>query len=294
MGFKELLAEKAEEIQKIVYEYLPAEEGPQLTVIKAMNYGMTAGGKRLRPLLMSEVFKLFHGEGEVIKPFMAAIEMIHNYSLIHDDLPAMDNDMYRRGRLTTHAVFGETMGILAGDGLLNYAYETAAKAFDIETSAYTARALQILTKKAGIYGMVGGQTVDVESEGKRLDLYTITFIHDNKTAAMIESAMMIGAVLAKAEEKSIKTIEKIAHNIGLAFQIQDDVLDVIGNEDVLGKPVGSDDKNAKCTFVTLIGLDESKDEIKKLSDEAISLLKSIDGDTEFLENLISYLIDREY
>ncbi len=294
MEFKEILAKKAEEVQNIVYEYLPAEEGPQKTVIEAMNYGMTAGGKRLRPLLMSEVYKLFGGVSEVVKPFMAAIEMIHNYSLIHDDLPAMDNDMYRRGRLTTHAVYGETMGILAGDGLLNLAYETAAKAFDVELSERTAKALKILTKKAGIYGMVGGQTVDVQSEGKRVDLYTITFIHDNKTAAMIESAMMIGAVLAGADDKSVKTIEKIAHDIGLAFQIQDDVLDVVGNEQVLGKPVGSDDKNDKCTFVTLIGLEESKDEIKRLSDEAVGLLKGIEGDTVFLENLISYLIDREY
>lgn len=286
------LKEKINEIENIITEYLPREEGLQKTVIEAMNYSVLAGGKRLRPLLMRETFKLFNGDGQIVEPFMAAIEMIHTYSLVHDDLPAMDNDMYRRGKLTTHAKYGETMGILAGDGLLNLAFEVAATAFDIRCDKNCAKALSILAKNAGIYGMIGGQVVDIESENTDADISTLNFIHENKTGALIAAAMTIGAVLAKATEEDVSKIEKIAYNIGIAFQIQDDILDVVSTTEELGKPVGSDEKNHKVTYVTLVGLEESKKRVREMTDEAIELLHSLEYRNEFLEELLIYLVDR--
>lgn len=292
MDFQQELSAKTAEIEKIIEKFLPAVEGPQKTVLEAMNYGMAAGGKRLRPMLMQEIYRLFGGKDAVIEPFMAAIEMIHNYSLIHDDLPAMDNDEYRRGRKTTHAVYGETMGILAGDALLNFAFETAASAFSLELSERTAKALQLLAAKSGIYGMVGGQTVDIESEHQKVDLETVEFIHRNKTGALIEAAMGIGAILAGADESQQAAVKQIASDVGLAFQIQDDVLDVTSTTEELGKPVGSDDKNEKSTYVTLLGLDKAKEMVAFLSHRALDTLKSLPGQNPFLENLITYLITR--
>ena len=292
MDFQQELSAKTAEIEKIIGKFLPSETGPQKTVLEAMNYGMAAGGKRLRPMLMQETYRLFGGDNAVIEPFMAAIEMIHNYSLIHDDLPAMDNDEYRRGRKTTHAVYGETMGILAGDALLNFAYETAASAFSLELSPRTAQALQLLTTKAGIYGMVGGQTVDIESEHKKADLETVQFIHRNKTGALIEAAMGIGAILAGATEAEQAAVAQIAADVGLAFQIQDDILDVTSTTEALGKPVGSDDKNEKSTYVSLQGLDKAKEDVAFLSYRALHSLRGLPGENPFLENLITALITR--
>lgn len=251
--FMEELQQKVEHINNVLEKFLPAEEGQQRIIFEAMNYSVRAGGKRLRPMLMEETYHMFGGSSAVIEPFMAAIEMIHTYSLVHDDLPAMDNDEYRRGKKTTHAVYGEAMGILAGDALLNMAYETAAKAFDMEVAdARVARAFTVLAKKAGVYGMVGGQVVDVESE--KSDDCPITrekldFIYRLKTGALIESSMMIGAILAGASSDEVSRVEQIAAKLGLAFQIQDDVLDVTSTLEVLGKPVGSDEKNNKATYV---------------------------------------------
>ena len=292
MDFQQELSAKTAEIEKIIEKFLPPVEGPQKTVLEAMNYGMAAGGKRLRPMLMQETYRLFGGKAAVIEPFMAAIEMIHNYSLIHDDLPAMDNDEYRRGRKTTHAVYGETMGILAGDALLNFAFETAASAFDLELSERTAKALQLLGNRSGIYGMVGGQTVDIESEHKKVEMETVEFIHRNKTGALIEAAMGIGAILAGADESQQNAVKQIAADVGLAFQIQDDILDVTSTTEELGKPVGSDDKNEKSTYVTLLGLDKAKEMVASLSHRAIDTLKRLPGQNPFLENLITYLITR--
>lgn len=247
--FMEELQQKVEHINDVLEKFLPAEEGQQRIIFEAMNYSVRAGGKRLRPILMEETYHMFGGSSAVIEPFMAAIEMIHTYSLVHDDLPAMDNDEYRRGKKTTHAVYGEAMGILAGDALLNLAYETAAKAFDMEVAdARVARAFTVLAKKAGVYGMVGGQVVDVESE--KSDDCPITrekldFIYRLKTGALIESSMMIGAILAGASSDEVSRVEQIAAKLGLAFQIQDDVLDVTSTLEVLGKPVGSDEKIIK-------------------------------------------------
>ena len=231
-----------------------------------MNYSVTAGGKRLRPLLMHETYRMFGGTGRVIQPLMAAIEMVHTYSLVHDDLPAMDNDQYRRGKLTTHAKYGHAMGVLAGDGLLNYAFETAMTAFDCgEDAERVAKALKILGRKAGIYGMIGGQVVDVQSTGKAVDQETLDFIYELKTGALLEASMMVGAVLAGATEEEVAVIEQIASDVGLAFQIRDDILDETSTLETLGKPIHSDERNEKTTYVTLKGLEQATKEIGRAS-----------------------------
>ena len=293
MNFKEELQKRTGEIDELLKAWLPEETGFQKTVLEAMNYSVLAGGKRLRPMLMQETFRMFGGEGRLIEPFMAAIEMIHTYSLVHDDLPAMDNDEYRRGKKTTHAVYGEAMGILAGDGLLNLAFETAAEAFSMEISPRTAKAFQILSRKAGIYGMIGGQVVDVESEGQPLSREKLDFIYKLKTGALIESSMMIGAVLAGASDEEVAAIERVAGDVGLAFQIQDDILDVTSTLEVLGKPIHSDDKNHKTTYVTLEGLEKAKEDVERISRRALETLKSLDAENAFLEELIRMLITRE-
>ena len=260
-----------------------------------MNYSFLAGGKRLRPMLMLETYRMFGGDSKVVEPFMAAIEMIHTYSLVHDDLPAMDNDDYRRGKETTHKAYGEAMGILAGDGLLTYAFETAGAAFSMtDDPVRVGRAMQVLAQKAGIYGMLGGQVIDVESEGQPgMTLEKITQIHTLKTAALMESALMIGAILAGASEDRVDQMEQIARSIGIAFQIRDDILDVTGTQEVLGKPIGSDERNAKTTYVTLKGMEASAEEVKRLSREAIDMLQQMPGDTLFLEELVRMLTVRK-
>lgn len=291
---KQQLAEKTKQIEDVIYQYLPKAEGEQKPVIEAMNYSVLAGGKRLRPMLMKEVYEMFGGEGKVIEPFMAAIEMIHTYSLVHDDLPAMDNDEYRRGKKTTWAQFDECTAILAGDGLLNFAFETALKA-ETEHNPYLVKALAILAKKAGIYGMIGGQIADIEAEkpGNDVNGEKLLFIHEHKTAALIQASMMIGAVLAGASAEDIDQIEKCAYNIGIAFQIQDDILDVTSTLEVLGKPIGSDEKNNKKTYVSIYGLEKSKEDVKRLSEEAIAILASFGKRNLFLEELVEQLINRE-
>lgn len=295
--FMEELQQKVEHINNVLEKFLPVEEGQQRIIFEAMNYSVRAGGKRLRPILMEETYHMFGGSSAVIEPFMAAIEMIHTYSLVHDDLPAMDNDEYRRGKKTTHAVYGEAMGILAGDALLNLAYETAAKAFDMEVAdTRVARAFAVLAKKAGVYGMVGGQVVDVESE--KSDDCSITrekldFIYRLKTGALIESSMMIGAILAGASSDEVSRVEQIAAKLGLAFQIQDDVLDVTSTLEVLGKPVGSDKKNNKATYVTFEGLDKAVSDVERISKEAEEQLDDLGYDDAFLKELFEYLIHRE-
>lgn len=288
------IEQRIQEIEAVLKKYLPKEEGYQKTVLEAMNYSVLAGGKRLRPMLMFETYRLFGGSGRIIEPFAAAIEMIHTYSLVHDDLPAMDNDEYRRGKKMTHAVYGEAMGILAGDALLNFAYETAAEALTMEEGTKTAgKAFVILAKKAGVYGMVGGQTVDVESEGCDISKEKLDFIYRLKTGALIESAMVIGAVLAGAKEDEQKTVERAAGKIGLAFQIQDDILDETSSLAVLGKPVGSDRKNKKSTYVAWEGIEKAGQEVKRLFAEAMEELDSLSLDHPFLSELLRYLIHRE-
>ena len=295
MNLREEINQKAQEIDNILERYLPREEGYQTTVFEAMNYSVRAGGKRLRPMLVQETYRLFGGEGALVEPFMAAIEMIHTYSLVHDDLPAMDNDMLRRGKPTTHAVYGEAMGILAGDALQTYAFETALTAFDLEPeNPGIPAALKLLAGKSGVYGMLGGQVVDVESEQMEdISRERLDFIYRLKTGALIEASMMIGAVLAGASKEETAAVERIAGKVGLAFQIQDDILDVAGDEAVLGKPVGSDEKNQKATYVVFEGLEKSREDVRRLSEEAIEQLKSLPGDSRFLEGLLGWLIHRD-
>lgn len=311
--FNEILQEKTKIMERIIISFLPEEEGFQKTVIEAMNYSVTVGGKRLRPLLMEETYRLFGGKDEdlpLLEPFLAAIEMIHTYSLVHDDLPAMDNDEYRRGKKTTWNTYGEAMGILAGDGLLNFAFETALQALEfcsdtdkdyltlVPDPDYNLQrltmAMSILARKSGIYGMIGGQTADIEAEKQdQLQPEQLLFIHEHKTAALIQAAMMIGAVIAGVIDKELlKKVEKCAYNIGIAFQIQDDILDVIGDSGELGKPVGSDAQNHKQTYVTIHGLEQSKKDVETMTDEAIAILDSFEGDNEFLKELLLLLVDR--
>ena len=297
MNFKDEMKQKVAQIEIILDEYLPAQEGLQKTVLTAMNTTVKAGGKRLRPMLINETYQMFGGKGDIVKPFMAAIEMIHTYSLIHDDLPALDNDDYRRGQKTCHIVYGEDMAILAGDALLNYAYEVATKAFDLaekDQIMNVVEAIKILASKPGIYGMIGGQVADVELEGTPLSMEQILFIHKNKTSALIEACMMIGAVLAGASKEDVLKMEECGEYIGLAFQIQDDILDLTGDEEEIGKPVGRDEKNHKTTYVTLKGLERSQRDVEDISKKAIDILEKYDKGDCYLTNLTRFLIHRTH
>ena len=296
MNFQEELTKKTKEMEAVIREYLPAEEGFSRTMAQAMNYSILAGGKRLRPMLMQETFRLFGGSGKLVKPFMAGMEMIHTHSLIHDDLPALDNDDYRRGRLTTHKVYGEAMGILSGVALLNYAYETMLQAFamaeTLQQKEAVIDALQVMAEKTGIHGMLGSQSVDVENDGKALEKDMLDYIYENKTAALIEASMMTGAILAGADAEQVSVIEQAAKRIGLAFQIQDDILDVTSTDEELGKPVHSDEKNHKVTYVTLFGTEKAAAQVAGLSAEAVELLESLNKNNEFLYLLVEKLVNR--
>lgn len=296
---------RRERIDAVIERYLPdAEEKPYFDkkLREAMRYSVSAGGKRLRPMLMEACFELFGGSGESVHPFMAAIEMIHTYSLVHDDLPAMDNDLYRRGKKTTHAVYGEAMGILAGDGLLNFAYETVAKAMaeqaaDRDALNRMVQAFGVLSSFAGVRGMVGGQSVDVESESLPPSAMTeekLNYIYEAKTGALIQASMMIGAILAGADEDAVSRMQEAGHCLGMAFQIRDDILDVTGTTEVLGKPVGSDEKNNKATSVTLRGVEQASSEVESLSQDAVRILDGLGRDDTFLRELFLYLTDREH
>ena len=296
--FKQELKTRTAEIEQLIGTYLPEETGHQKTILEAMNYSMTAGGKRLRPMLMQEMCRLFTGcLLESVIPFMAAVEMIHTSSLVHDDLPCMDDDTMRRGKPSTWAEFGEDIGVLTGDALMMYAFETAASAFetsiDPDELSRIGRAMGILARKTGVHGMIGGQTVDVELAGGPIPKDKLDFIYRLKTGALIEASMLIGAVLGGAAEEDCKIVESLALKIGMAFQIQDDILDVTGSQEVIGKPVNSDEKNKKTTYVTLEGLDKAKKDVEQISAEAIEELGKLPGNNEFLEQLIHMLINRQ-
>lgn len=294
VNFKEMLSARTQEVQQIVEAYLPSVEGYQRTVLEAMDYSVRAGGKRLRPMLMEETYRLFGGKGKEIEPFMAAIEMIHTSSLIHDDLPCMDNDTLRRGLPTAWVKFGYDMAVLAGDGLLIYSMETAAKALTFtDRPDRVARCMGLLAEKTGIFGMIGGQTVDVELAGKPIPEEELDFIYRLKTGALLEASMIIGAVLGGADEEQIKRVEKMALLVGMAFQIQDDILDLTSSDEVLGKPVLSDEKNHKTTYVSLNGMTKAKQDVEIMSEEAVTCLHELPGTNEFLEELIRMLVNRE-
>lgn len=296
MNISDEIAKRASDIETRIRRFLPEQYEYQKTIVDAMSYSVLAGGKRLRPMLMEAAYQMFDGTGQDIDSFMAAIEMIHTYSLVHDDLPAMDNDMYRRGKKTTHAVYGEAMGILAGDALLNYAFETVADALvRCNGDMRMIRAYAVLSRKAGIYGMIGGQVVDVESEkkGQKVDQNCLDFIYRLKTGALIEASLMIGAILAGASDEEVALMEAAGTKLGLAFQIQDDILDVTSSLEVLGKPIGSDERNEKATYVAFEGLEKAKREVERLSKEAVQILDGLKKDHTFLKELFLYLIHRE-
>lgn len=291
---KASIKENAEYTEKILERYLSNENIGDGVLADAMRYATLGGGKRIRAYLVMKTGEMFGATPETCAPFAAAIEMIHASSLVHDDLPAMDNDAYRRGRKTTHVVYGEGMAVLAGDGLLNYAFETAAAAFEVTKHPQrVARAFQVLAHKAGIYGMIGGQCADLEGEGTRFGRDKLDFIYNLKTGALLEASFMIGAILAGAEEPVVKLMEETAADVGLAFQIQDDILDVTGDEQLTGKPVNSDEKNQKVTYVTLEGLETASAEVRRISERAIDRLKKIPQDAQFLICLVESLVNRQ-
>ena len=296
VNFQDELKKRTEEIEAVLKSYLPKEEGFAKTMAQAMNYSVLAGGKRLRPMLILETSRMFGGEDKLAYPFMAAMEMIHTHSLVHDDLPALDNDDYRRGRLTTHKVYGEAMGVLSGVALLNYAYEVMLTAFDLaedeKARARVIKALKVMSHKTGLYGMLGGQSVDVENDGKPMSREMINYIYENKTSALIEGSMMAGAILGGASAEEVAVVEKAASGIGLAFQIQDDILDVTSTAEELGKPIHSDEKNHKTTYVTLMGIEKASQQVAELSEEAVKLLEGLNKKNEFLFTLVKELVGR--
>lgn len=296
VNFQDELKKRTEEIEAVLKSYLPREEGFAKTMAQAMNYSVLAGGKRLRPMLILETCRMFGGEDKLAYPFMAAMEMIHTHSLVHDDLPALDNDDYRRGRLTTHKVYGEAMGVLSGVALLNYAYEVMLTAFDLaedeKARARVIKALKVMSHKTGLYGMLGGQSVDVENDGKPMSREMINYIYENKTSALIEGSMMAGAILGGASAEEVAVVEKAASGIGLAFQIQDDILDVTSTAEELGKPIHSDEKNRKTTYVTLMGIEKASQQVAELSEEAVKLLEGLNKKNEFLFTLVKELVGR--
>ncbi len=295
VGYQEEMNARIQHVDAVLMDYLPKEEGFQKTILSAMNYSVESGGKRLRPIMLECTYQMYGGAGALAGPFMAAIEMIHTSSLIHDDLPALDNDDMRRGRKTTHKAYGEAMAILAGDGLLNYAYETACSSFSMaknEQILRVAKALQTVAAKSGVYGMLGGQCCDVELEGRELTERQVEFINEHKTAALMEASLMAGAILAGAPEEDVNILESVGHDIGLAFQIRDDILDVTGSESEIGKPVGSDVRNRKTTFVSLFGIASAKARVEMLSAKALQSFDQLSTEHEFLRQLLEELANR--
>ncbi len=312
--FKTEMKKRQDAVNRCIENYLPEEDGLQKIIIEALNYSILAGGKRIRPILLREFYAIYSKKNnpetepdfDRIEPFIAALEMIHTYSLVHDDLPAMDNDMLRRGKPTTHAKFGHANGVLAGDALLNYSVETVTKAFaeddfsgedcfdDITNTEWNKRvvkAMKLLYTRAGIYGMIGGQTVDVEKTGKPLTQDELDFIYELKTCALISASVLCGAVLGGAGVRDLALLEPLGSDIGMAFQIRDDILDIEGDEKVFGKPIGSDEKNCKTTWVTLYGMENAKEKVKAYTDEALGVLEGL-PDNDFMKAFVKALAVR--
>ncbi len=280
---------RREEIESALKRYMPADAGPANKVREAMEYALMAGGKRIRPQLLMLTYDAFmqrvdSTQDTLIPPipreialiFASALEMIHTYSLIHDDLPALDDDSLRRGRPTVHVAFGEDIAILAGDGLLNLAFEVAAEAMEIfPCERRIEQAMRILARRPGLFGMLGGQTADVTLAGTKLDDVKLEYIYANKTAALLECAMEMGAVLGGAATQEVEAVRKAAYHAGLAFQVQDDILDEIGDEASLGKEVGQDARNEKTTYVTLYGMDAARSYVQEMTDTSEKLLREL-------------------
>jgi len=296
MTFETTMQDNKAYIESVLKSTIKGHDGPEQVVYEAMAYSLLAGGKRLRPMIVLEVYRLFHSNTESIEGYLAAIEMIHTYSLIHDDLPAMDDDELRRGLPTCHIKYGEDIAILAGDGLLNLAYEVMGEtALANGLGSKGLKALLCLGNKAGVKGMVGGQVVDIINEEKVIDLETVEYIHLHKTSALIEAAFMMGGYLADVSDSVINTLELIGRSVGMAFQIQDDILDVTSTVEQLGKPINSDEKNAKTTYINLKGIDQARVDITDYLDKAERLLKHLEAkDTSFVTSLIEFIRNRNY
>lgn len=266
-------------IDAALREYLKPKDNPQKKIYEAMAYSLFAGGKRLRPQIMIMTAKMLGKEPQTVMPFACAIEMIHTYSLIHDDLPAMDNDDLRRGKPTNHKVYGEASAILAGDALLTLAFETAAS-YNVPgvCKKSVIAAISELAKAAGADGMIGGQVVDIDSHDE--DAQLLKYLHSLKTGALIRASGVIGAILAGADDAQIKAIDGFCENLGIAFQIQDDILDVEGSEAELGKPIGSDAENNKSTYVTLFGIEKARRLSEEYTEKAIRCLDSFENSGE--------------
>lgn len=293
MDIKEIITEKADIINKVMRGYTEHENNPQSLIYEAMNYSLFAGGKRIRPVIMLLVCDMLSGDENEVMPFACAMEMIHTYSLIHDDLPAMDNDDYRRGKLTNHKKYGEAIAILAGDALLNKAFETVTSAV-YKDSSRAIKAMSVLSKSSGTEGMIGGQTVDIESEGKKISPDELLYLHSLKTGAIIRSSGVIGAIMAGAGDDEIKAVDEYCKNFGIAFQIQDDLLDILGNEEILGKATGSDSANEKTTFVTLYGIEESKKAVDSYTEKACNALDVFGSKAQQLKALAYLLVNRSF
>ena len=296
MDFQKELTLRSEYAASVVLDFVPKATAFDGEIIEAMEYSLASGGKRLRPILIESFYRLFSGDENLCRPFMAAMEMLHTYSLVHDDLPALDNDDLRRGKPTTHIKYGEAVGVLAGDGLLHMAYETCIQAFDC-TKNYSnvLKALRIFGNKTGLNGMFGGQSADVVNTGKDVSDELLYYIYKNKTGALIEGSMMIGAALAGASDDELAKVEKIGFNVGMAFQIRDDILDVYGDEKIFGKPVLSDDRNNKKTYLSINGLDKSRKDVEDFTSNAINMLDEIGNNNEeraFIKDLFMYLTSR--
>ncbi len=297
MDFKEELKEKTKLADQIILDWLPSISGYPGSMAEAMRYSVLAGGKRIRPVLLDFAYRAYGGTGSDAEPFMAAMEFIHTSSLIHDDLPPIDNDGLRRGRPTVHVVFGEAMGVLAGDALLNYAYEVLMSGvLTAENTKNAARAAAIIANKSGLYGMLGGQGLDVEAEKGRVSVKNtdmLDYTYKMKTSALIEASLMAGAALAGASDEELALLERTGEKIGLAFQITDDILDETGTEEELGKPVLSDEKNKKKTYITLMGIDGAQKRADEWTKGALRDARRLHCESGFLKDLILYLQNRK-
>jgi len=291
LEFLQELEEKIVEVNKSLNKYLEEKDCAQKTIYQAMNYSLNAGGKRIRPVLLIAAAELMGAESTSVMPFACAIEMIHTYSLIHDDLPCMDNDDLRRGKPTNHKVYGEAMATLAGDALLNYAFETMLKNSQLSPNMTLAAMSEIATS-SGIEGMIGGQVIDIESEGKTIDAVTLMTMHLHKTAMLIIAAVKVGALLGGGSREDLIAMEEFGRYLGIAFQIKDDILDVTGNEEILGKKTGADNLNEKSTFVSIYGLEQSEKMLLDYTEKAQEVLSQYGEKAHFLIELSKFLLSR--
>ena len=282
---QDYLATVSVEAEKLFDKHLPPVADRPNRLHEAMRYSMFAGGKRLRPALVKATFDMFGGKGDQVKFAMSALEMIHTFSLIHDDLPCIDNDDFRRGKPTSHKQFGEATAVMAGDALCVLAFELMGKTGN-------ARAIEVLAHLLSTYGLIGGEMIDIECEGKAVDLETVDYIHYHKTAALIEAALQVGAMLAGAPEKDIQIIREYGRAIGLAFQIVDDILDIVSTTEELGKDAGSDVEKGKATYPSVVGLEKSREKARELYEQSVRVLDGLSCDTKILRAMAAFIITR--